>query len=440
MKKEGLKILIVGGGGREHALAWKIRQSPRVTRVYCMPGNPGIAEVAKCVPARSVAPDSLKASAGSSSVSAIAGWAASNEIDLTVVGPEAPLVEGIVDEFERQGLAIFGPTAKAAEIEGSKVFAKDFMRKYGIPTAAYGVFEDPDRAEAFIRENGAPVVVKADGLAAGKGVTVASSVDDAVRATRDILSGAFGQAGHRVVIEEFLEGEEVSVLAFSDGKNVKAMPAAQDHKRALDGDCGPNTGGMGTYSPVPAYTPEIERCVLDEILRPTVAGMAAEGRPFKGVLFAGLMLTARGPKVLEFNARFGDPETQSVLRRMETDLVEVLGAVVEGRLDDQPIKWKNQAAACIVLASGGYPGSYQKGKPIDGLAEASVLPGVQVFHAGTAFAGGGVVTSGGRVLGVSAVGEDVREAQGRAYEAIGRIKFEGMQFRRDIGYRALRGG
>lgn len=430
MKRDGLRILIIGGGGREHALAWKIRQSPRVERVFCIPGNPGIAAVAECV----------SAPPGSSSPSSLADWAKAHEIDLTVVGPEAPLVAGIVDEFERRDLAIFGPTASAAEIEGSKVFAKEFMEKYGIPTAAYGTFDDLGRAEAFIRENGAPLVIKADGLAAGKGVTVAFSLDEAVGAARDILGGAFGRAGDRLVIEEFLEGEEVSVLAFSDGRTVKAMPAAQDHKRAYDSDRGPNTGGMGTYSPVPAYTPEIERRVMDEILRPAIEGMVGEGRPFKGVLFAGLMLTACGPKVLEFNARFGDPETQSVLRRLDTDLVDILEAVVEGRLEKQPIEWKTQAAACVVLASGGYPGSYEKAKPIAGFNEAAEVPGVEVFHAGTALAQGEIVTAGGRVLGVSAVGQDVRQALARAYEAVDKIKFDRMQYRRDIGFRALQEG
>ena len=438
MKKDGLKILVIGGGGREHALASKIRQSHRVERVFCLPGNPGIAAVAECVLTLPVVPVASVAPSGLSDVSVLAGWAKAQEIDLTVVGPEAPLVEGIVDEFERRGLAVFGPTAQAAEIEGSKVFAKELMEKYGIPTAAYGVFEDPVGAEAFIRKNGAPLVIKADGLAAGKGVTVAFSVEEAVGAARDILGGAFGRAGERLVIEEFLKGEEVSVLAFSDGRTVKAMPAAQDHKRAYDGDQGPNTGGMGTYSPVPAYTPELERRVADEILRPAIEGMAREGRPFKGVLFAGLMLTDRGPKVLEFNARFGDPETQSVLRRLETDLVDILEAVVEGRLETQPVEWKSQAAACVVLASGGYPGSYEKGKPIAGLDEAVGVAGVEVFHAGTALAGGEIVTAGGRVLGVSAVGPDVRQALDRAYQGAGKIKFDGMQYRRDIGFRALR--
>lgn len=420
-----MKVLVVGGGGREHALVWKIAQSPRVEKIYCAPGNAGIARQATCV------------NIGAEDIDALVRFAREEKIDLTVVGPEAPLTAGIVDAFTAEGLTIFGPTKKAAEIEGSKAFAKQLMEKYGIPTARYRTFANSDEAKEYIREIGAPVVVKADGLAAGKGVIVAQDVDTALKAVTDIMENkVFGDAGNRVVVEEYLEGEEVSILAFTDGRSVVPMVSSQDHKRVFDGDQGPNTGGMGAYSPAPVYTDEIARYVYDRILLPAVQGLAAEGRPYKGVLYAGLIITQDGPKVLEFNARFGDPETQAVLVRLESDLVEIMEAVIEERLHQVEIKWRPEAAVCVVMASGGYPGSYRKGFPIFGLDE--VPEGTVVFHAGTAEKDGQIVTAGGRVLGVTALGPDIATAIRNAYAAVEKISFQDAHYRRDIGYRALR--
>ncbi len=419
-----MKVLVVGGGGREHALVWKLKQSPRVKEIYCAPGNAGIAGDARCVDIRA---DDLKG---------LLCFARENSVDLTVVGPEAPLAAGIVDEFREAGLKIFGPSRAAAEIESSKVLAKEIMSKYHIPTARYAVFDDPAAAGAYIKENGAPCVVKAEGLAAGKGVIVAPDEQTALEGVRSIMvDRQFGAAGSRLVVEECLVGEEVSILAFSDGVNVVPMVSSQDHKPVFENDRGPNTGGMGAYAPAPVYTPEIHKITMEKILCPVIRAMRAEGRIYCGVIYAGLMVTEEGPKVLEFNVRFGDPEAQPVLTLLETDLVEIMEAVLEGRLDQIKIEWKEQSSVCVVLASGGYPGSYEKGKIIRGLGE---MPDrVMVFHAGTAEKDGEIVTSGGRVLGVTAAGADLPAAVESVYAAVEKISFEGMQYRRDIGRKAL---
>lgn len=419
-----MKVLVVGGGGREHTLVWKLKKSPRVREIYCAPGNAGIARDAACV------------NIGAEDIPGLLAFALNKKIDLTLVGPEAPLTAGIVDAFQDAGLKIFGPSRAAAEIEGSKVFAKDIMARHGIPSAGYAVFTDPAEARAYIDKIGAPCVVKAEGLAAGKGVIVAEDRQTALDAVQSIMvDKAFGKAGERLVVEERLTGEEVSILAFTDGFNVVPMISSQDHKRAFDDDQGPNTGGMGAYAPAPVYTPEMHGQVMEEILIPIIRAMDAEGRTYRGVIYAGLMVTAQGPKVLEFNARFGDPEAQPVLMLLETDLVEIIEAVLENRLDKVEIKWKDQACVCVVLASGGYPGSYEKGKVIRGLDQ---VPGdVVVFHAGTAEKDGQIVTAGGRVLGVTAAGPDISRAINTAYAAVDKISFEGMRCRRDIGRRAL---
>lgn len=419
-----MKILVVGGGGREHALVWKLAQSPLAEEIYCAPGNAGIADLAECV------------NIPAEDVDTLLEFALAEEIGLTVVGPEAPLAAGIVDKFTAAGLKIFGPTQAAALIEGSKALAKEIMEKYNIPTAAYASFTDQAAAEEYVRTQGAPIVVKADGLAAGKGVVVAMTEQEALDAVADMLSGnAFGSAGAKVVIEEYLEGEEVSVLAFSDGRTVLPMVSAQDHKRVFDGDEGPNTGGMGAYSPAPVYTGELAEQTLRLVLQPAVDGMLAEGREYKGVLYAGLMVTPKGLKVLEFNARFGDPETQAVLMRLESDLVEIMLAVVDGRLDECTLQWSDDAAVCVVVASGGYPGKYEKGQIISGLDVE--YPDTVVFHAGTKFVDQQVVANGGRVLGVTAHGATIAQAIERAYAAVDGIYYDGCFCRRDIGYRAL---
>ena len=419
-----MKILVVGGGGREHALVWKLAQSPLAEEIYCAPGNAGIADLAECV------------NIPAEDVDTLLEFALAEEIGLTVVGPEAPLAAGIVDKFTAAGLKIFGPSQAAALIEGSKALAKEIMEKYNIPTAAYASFTDLAAAEEYIRTQGAPIVVKADGLAAGKGVVVAMTEQEALDAVADMLSGnAFGSAGAKVVIEEYLEGEEVSVLAFSDGRTVLPMVSAQDHKRVFDGDEGPNTGGMGAYSPAPVYTGELAEQTLRLVLQPAVDGMLAEGREYKGVLYAGLMVTPKGLKVLEFNARFGDPETQAVLMRLESDLVEIMLAVVDGRLDECTLQWSDDAAVCVVVASGGYPGKYEKGQPISGLDVE--YPDTVVFHAGTKFVDQQVVANGGRVLGVTAHGATIAQAIEKAYAAVDGIYYDGCFCRRDIGSRAL---
>jgi phosphoribosylamine--glycine ligase len=418
-----MRILVVGGGGREHALVWKIARCPRVTEIYCAPGNAGIAGLANCVP---IAADDIEG---------LLAFARRAGIDLTVVGPEAPLVAGIVDAFQAAGLPVFGPSRAAARLEGSKIFAKELMQAAGIPTARHTAFMEAGTALAYLEEHPGPVVVKADGLAAGKGVVVAPDTATAREAVTAMFGGRFGPAGQRVIIEEHLEGEEVSILALCDGETVIPLLPSQDHKRVGEGDTGPNTGGMGAYAPVPFYTPEIAGEVEEKILRPTVRAMAAAGCPYRGVLYAGLMLTREGPKVLEFNCRFGDPETQPLMLLLQSDLVELMLATINGELAGTKIDWCPGAAAGVVLAAGGYPGPYARGEVITGLE--AVPPGVEVFHAGTALVDGQVVTAGGRVLCVTARGENLQAALDRVYAGIKAINFAGMHYRRDIGYRAL---
>ena len=422
-----MKVLVIGVGGREHALVWKLSQSDRVTQLFCAPGNAGIAELTECVPL------------GATDIEKLAAFASEKRIDLTIVGPEAPLCAGIVDAFQAKGLRIFGPNKAAAQLEGSKVFSKQLLLKYNVPTAAAEIFDNAPAAKAYIHKFRAPVVVKADGLAAGKGVIVAQSAAEAEQAIEEIMvKRAFGEAGARVVIEECLQGEEVSVMALVSGRAVKVLAAAQDHKRVFDGDKGPNTGGMGAYSPTPMVTGELSGRI-HEIFHRTLAGLAAEGIEYRGLLYAGLMLTTDGPKVLEFNCRFGDPETQVVVPRMDFDLVDAAVATADGRLDAMELRWKREAAVCVVLAAGGYPGHYEKGKPIAGLKEAARLANVCVFHAGTKpGANGTVLTDGGRVLGVTALGDGIEDAARCVYDAVKRIQFDGMQYRKDIAARALR--
>ncbi|MBI4559596.1 MAG: phosphoribosylamine--glycine ligase [Candidatus Hydrogenedentes bacterium] len=421
-----MKVLVVGSGGREHALVWKIAQSPLVDKIYCAPGNPGIARHAECVDIAVADLDKLTS------------FAQEEAIDLTVVGPEDPLSRGIVDQFNAAGLKVFGPTAAAAELEASKVFAKRFMAKYQLPTATYAEFSDASAAESYVREHGAPIVIKADGLAAGKGVTVAHDVDTAVRSIRAaMVEKVFGVAGTRIVVEEFLEGEEASVLAFADGKTILPMEVSQDHKPVNDGDLGPNTGGMGAYSPAPVVTKPLFDEVVNTVLRPCVDGMAREGRPYTGCLYAGLMITEKGPRVVEFNCRFGDPETQVVLPRMKSDLVPFLIACCDGALDRLKLEWLPAACVSVVIASGGYPGNYPKGKVITGIESAQRDGDVVVFHAGTRRQGEALVTNGGRVLNVTARGSDIPAAIQRAYAAVSKIHFEGNHYRTDIGRRAL---
>ena len=417
-----MNILVIGSGGREHALCWKLSESPQTEQIYAIPGNPGMGASA------AIALDDH---------AAILRFVKEHEIGLVVVGPEVPLMNGLVDELEAAGIRAFGPRANAAEIEGSKSFAKDLMKKYGIPTARYEVFTAAEPARAYIRQEGAPIVVKADGLAAGKGVIVAMTEQEALDAVDAIMEDhSFGDAGARVVIEEFMEGEEASLLAFTDGRTIRPMISAQDHKRAYDGDRGPNTGGMGTYAPAPVMTPEMTERAVEEILKPTIAAMAKEGRVYRGCLYLGLMVTADGPKVVEFNARFGDPETQVVLPLLDSDLVAIMCACADGTLADVPIRWKNGAAVCVVLASGGYPGHYEKGQEIHGLADAEAM-GALVFHAGTAMKAGKLVTNGGRVLGVVGRGADISSAVDAAYAAATKISFKDAYYRKDIAHRAL---
>jgi len=421
-----MKILVIGGGGREHALVWKIAQSPLVEKIYCAPGNPGTADLAENV---SIRVDDLEK---------LLEFAKTNSIELTVVGPEQPLSLGIVDLFEANGLKTFGPSKDAAFIEGSKAFSKDLMQKYNVPTAAYGVFTELAEAEAFIEKTGAPIVVKADGLAAGKGVIIAHTKDEALDAVRDMLSGnAFGAAGSRVVIEEFLTGEEASFLVITDGKHIIPLASAQDHKAVFDGDLGPNTGGMGAYSPAPVVTADIHEKAMRQVLRPAIDGMAAEGRTYRGVLYAGLMVKDGEVKTLEFNARFGDPECQPLLMRMKSDIVPILLAVANGDLSNMDIEWHDKAAVCVVMASEGYPGDYRKGDVINGLDQAAKVEDLYVFHAGTATVANNCVTNGGRVLGVTALGNTVKEAIDTAYQGTACINWAGVQYRSDIGRKAL---
>jgi phosphoribosylamine--glycine ligase len=421
-----MKILVVGGGGREHALVWKIAQSPKVSKVYCAPGNAGISEQATIVPIQA------------NDLNGLLEFALKEKVDLTVVGPEDPLTRGIVDLFESKGLLIFGANKKAAEIEGSKAFAKEMMKKYRIPTAFYEIFDNRNEAVRYIRDQGAPIVVKADGLAAGKGVIVCKTVEEAIHSVDQIMvEKIFGNAGNRVVVEEYLVGEEASYVAFTDGKTILPLASSQDHKAILDGDQGPNTGGMGAYSPAPVVTDEVHEEIIEKILRPIIYGMGEEGRPYQGVLYAGLMIHEGHPKVLEFNARFGDPETQPALMRMKGDIVPILEACMQGTLSRHKIEWDNRASVCVVLASQGYPGDYEKGKIIEGLKEVSQMEKVFVFHAGTTLKDGQVITNGGRVLGVTGLGEDISRAIERTYQAVKKISWEGVYYRTDIGQKAL---
>ncbi len=413
-----MKVLVVGSGGREHAIVWKLAQSPKVTKLYCAPGNGGIAELAECV--------NIKAT----DIDAIVRFAEEEDIDLTVVAPDDPLAMGMVNALEKAGRRAFGPTAEAALIEASKSFSKQLMKKYGIPTADFNVFDSEEEAIKYLEQADYPIVVKADGLALGKGVIIAEDKIQAAEAVRSMMSGGkFGKAGSRVVIEEYMTGPEVSVLCFTDGKTIVPMVSSQDHKRALDNDKGLNTGGMGTFSPSLHYTAEHEKFVREHILQATVDAMNSEGRPFKGVLYFGLMLTPKGVKVLEYNARFGDPETQVVLPRLQSDLYEIFEAVIDGRLAHTEIKWNDKAAVCVVMASGGYPQSYETGFEITGLPVENAI----VFHAGTKLENGKLVTAGGRVLGVTALGEDIADARTKAYDAVSKIHFKNAHYRHDIG-------
>ena len=421
-----MKVLVIGGGGREHALVWKLRQSPRVTKLYCAPGNGGVAQDAECVAADVRNLDSLVAIA--------------NQIqpDLTVIGPEMPLTLGVVDEFQRRGWPVFGPTRDAAQLESSKSFAKQFMQRHRIPTAHYAICTTLDEFRAALGHLHPPVVVKADGLAAGKGVVIAKTKEEAIATASEMLSGKMlGEAGLRVVLEECLQGEELSFLVFSDGERIVPLVAAQDHKRIGDSDTGPNTGGMGAYSTAGILDDQMRDWVSHHIARPVVAGMKAEGMEYRGVLYCGLMMTARGPMVLEFNCRFGDPETQPILMRLDSDLLEAIEASVSGRVSDGDFRWSPDASVCVVVASGGYPGTFEAGKKIAGLEEAEQIEGVRVFHAGTSINDGVYFTSGGRVLGVTARAPDLPAAVERAYQAVSRIGFENMYYRKDIAARAL---
>ena len=429
-----MRILVVGSGGREHALVWKLARSQHVDKIYCAPGNSGIAREAECI---NIKPTDIEG---------LANFAAAEKVDLTVIGPEAPLIAGIVDRFEARGLRAFGPSTDPARIEGSKVFAKELMVRYGIPTASYKICTEPEAAHDAVRrhyaahpEPGTKIVIKADGLAAGKGVVVAANEEQAHQAVEDMMvRRIFGGAGERVIVEECLEGDEVSVMAVTDGECVVALPASQDHKRVFDNDEGPNTGGMGAYAPVPYLPPNLVQQALELVLRPAVNAIRDLGIPYKGVLYAGLMLTPEGLKTLEFNCRFGDPETQAVLPLVETDLCEIMDAVVNGCLEDVEVTCSSESAVCVVAASAGYPGDYETGKPISGLEQAAQSEGCLVFHAGTRDEDGALVTAGGRVLGVTGVGQDLAQAAQRAYQGISCISFEGMHYRKDIAARALR--
>jgi phosphoribosylamine---glycine ligase len=422
-----MKVLVLGGGGREHALVWKLRQSARVSALYCAPGNGGIAEEAECLPV------DLK------SLASMVALGERLRPDLTVVGPELPLALGVVDEFTRRAWPAFGPTKAAAQLESSKSFAKEFLQRHRIPTAHYAICDSVEEVRAALTHFHVPVVVKADGLAAGKGVVIAASKEEAAAAAAEMLSGKMvGEAGTRVVLEECLKGDELSFLVLSDGERVAPLVAAQDHKRIGDGDTGPNTGGMGAYSTADIVDDKMRDWLVNHIARPVVAGMKSEGAEYKGVLYCGLMMTARGPMVLEFNCRFGDPETQPILMRLESDLVEALEASIEGRVSEGDFKWTRDASVCVVMASGGYPGTFEVGKTITGLDEAAGVDGVKVFHAGTSKRDGAFYTSGGRVLGVSARAGELETAVGRAYQACEKIRFSGVQYRRDIAARALK--
>lgn len=422
-----MKVLVIGGGGREHALVWKLSLSRHVDKIYCSPGNAGISEIAECI------------DIGAGDFNALTDFVKYEWIDLTIVGPEEPLSRGIVDAFEREGMRILGPCREAAQLESSKVFAKDFMKRYGIPTAGYNVFTSYVHAEEYVRMMGTPIVIKADGLAAGKGVFVADSMEEAIEALRLIMKErAFGEAGERVVVEECLDGEEASFMAFCDGNTVIPMVSSQDHKRVFDGDMGPNTGGMGAYSPAPVITGDMEELIMERVMLPVMKGLVAEGIKYKGILYAGLMIKENSPYVLEFNCRLGDPETQPVLSRLDTDLIDIAFGITDAKLSEVEIKWKTESSVCVVIASNGYPGKYEKGRVITGLNGVKGQKNVFVFHAGTSFDNSNIVTSGGRVLGVTALGNDIGEARDNAYKAIEEINFDGMHYRKDIAYRAIK--
>jgi len=420
-----MNVLVIGSGGREHALCWKLASSPLLSRLYCAPGNGGIAKVAECVPLKPLDFD------------AIVAFCREKDIGFVMIGPEDPLVNGLVDRLDREGIKSFGPSAAAARLEGSKGFTKDLCAEFHIPTAAYGRFANTADAKAFVKANGAPIVVKADGLAAGKGVTVAETVEQADAAIDEIFSGRFGAAGAEVVVEEFLDGEEASFFAFCDGKTVMALATAQDHKRVFDGDKGPNTGGMGAYSPAPVLTPDLIARVMREIIEPTAAAMQRRGTPFKGVFFAGLMITKKGPQLIEYNTRFGDPETQVLMTRLKSDLLPALIATHDGTLDKIALEWKDEVALTVVMAANGYPGDYVKDTEIKGLDKAGAVENVQVFHAGTRADGARILATGGRVLNVTATGKTVSEAQATAYRAADLIDWPEGFCRRDIGWRAI---
>jgi len=422
----GITVLIVGGGGREHALAWKIAQSPGIAKIFCAPGNAGIAEIAECV---AIDP---------ADISALKSFAEKNRADLTVVGPELPLTLGIVDVFEQEGIRIFGPSQKAALLEESKIFAKEIMQNHGIPTADFKAFADAEEAKTYVQHKKTPVVIKADGLAAGKGVFPSLTVPESLAAIDRIMNQReFGEAGAKIVIEEFLPGEEASFICFTDGKTIIPMPSSQDHKRVFDGDKGPNTGGMGAYSPAPVITAALEEKIMQDIMSPIIRALHASGIRYKGVIYAGLMIEDGTPRVLEFNVRFGDPETQPLLVRLKTDLVDIMQAVIDERLSEIAVTWDPRPAVCVVMASGGYPDTYEKGHPIAGLQVAARVPDTVVFHAGTALRNGQVVNDGGRVLGVTAWGNSITDAVNSAYHAVDKIHWQGVQFRRDIADRAI---
>ncbi|WP_457626782.1 phosphoribosylamine--glycine ligase [Persephonella sp.] len=421
-----MKVLVVGNGGREHALAWKIKQSPLVSQLYVARGNAGIWQIAR------------KVDISPTDVNALVEFAKKEGIDLTVVGPEQPLSEGIVDAFEEAGLKIFGHRKNAAVLEASKVFAKNFMKKYGIPTAFYETFDNEDEAVDFIKKMGTPIVIKADGLAAGKGVVIAHTEEEAIETVKDMFGGRFGEASKRIVIEEFLEGEEASYIAMVDGEELVPMATSQDHKQVYDGDKGPNTGGMGAYSPAPVITPEVERQILEKIMYPTLRGMKAEGRQMRGFLYAGLMIGPKGINVLEFNVRMGDPETQPIMRRLESDLVQHILDIIDGKIKDVQPVWSKRYSIGVVMASKGYPGKYEKGFEITGIEEAEKDPDIVVFHAGTDIRDGKLVTAGGRVLTVTATGDTLKEAKEKVYRAVEKIHFEGAHYRRDIGDKGIK--
>lgn len=420
------KVLVVGSGGREHALVWKLSASPETGKIYCAPGNAGISRLAECIPI------------AAENIPGLANFAENESIDLTVVGPEVPLVKGVVDIFKQRGLAIFGPDSRAAALEGSKAFAKNFMKKYGILTADYQIFSSPEEAKRYVLSRKAPLAIKADGLAAGKGVILAMTETSALEAIELMMvKKEFGDAGNKVVVEELLQGEEASFMVFTDGSTIIPMSSAQDHKPIYDGDKGPNTGGMGAYSPAPVVSPEVSEKIMKKIMIPAINGMAAEGRDYRGVLYAGLMIVHGEPWALEFNARLGDPETQPVLMELKSDLFFLLEMTAKDTLRGVHLEWDQRHAVCVVMASSGYPGSYVKGNVISGLEEVEHMEDIQVFHAGTAWENGRIVTSGGRVLGVTALGGSIKEAISQAYKAVSKITWEGVYYRRDIGFRAL---